>query len=344
MKINNRRYIGNKTKMLPEIKKVLKKYPSTKYNKFFDAFGGTGVVTDMANDLGYDTTINDILYSNYINYQTWFSKEEIREDIMLEYINRFNKIEITNFDNYFSNIYGDKYYSKEVASKINNIREEIEILKPQIRTREYFYLLSSLLYAADKAANTVGHFEHYLKEGRDKRNFELRLLDVKNKPSNILCEEINTYIEKEKIKTDILYLDPPYNARQYINFYHVLENLARWEKPIEFEGKSMKFKRDHLKSEYSRKNAINHFEHLVNNIESKIILLSYNNTYNAKSAASNNKMEEKDILKILEKKGKVEILNIEYKAFQSGKTNLNNHFEKIFICEVYDKSKQKESL
>ncbi|MBU4457771.1 MAG: DNA adenine methylase, partial [Candidatus Omnitrophica bacterium] len=40
-------------------------------------------------------------------------------------------------------------------------------------------------------------------------------------------------------KCDVAYIDPPYNARQYINFYHVLENLAKWEKPVEFEGKSI---------------------------------------------------------------------------------------------------------
>ncbi len=334
MKINNRRYIGSKTKLLAIIEEILEKYPVENNPEFFDAFGGTGVVTNLANELGYKTTINDLLYSNFVSYKAWFSEEKIRVKLMEEYIEKFNKIQVVNYNNYFSNIYGDKYYSKEVASKIFYIREEIESLKIKLKEREYYYLLTSLIYAADKAANTVGHFEHYLTEGHEKKKFKLEKLDLNKYKSNILCVDINKYVEKEKIKSNIVYLDPPYNARQYINFYHVLENLAKWEKPTEFEGKSMKFKRNHLKSEYSKKDAIKYFEHLINNIEANVIILSYNNTYNAKSGASNNKMQEEEILKILNKKGIVKVIDIKYNAFQAGKTDLNNHVEKFFITEV----------
>ncbi len=334
MKINNRRYIGSKTKLLPILEKILEEYPATEYPNFFDAFGGTGVVTNLANELNYCTTINDILYSNYVSYRAWFSEEEIREDLVLQYINEFNAVENVDTNNYFANIYGDKYFSLEIASKIYYIREQIEVIKEKLNEREYFYLLTSLIYASDKAANTVGHFEHYLTHGHEKKKLELKKLELKNIQSQIICEDINKYVDCVELKTDILYLDPPYNARQYVNFYHVLENLARWNKPTEFEGKSMKFKRNHLKSEYSRKNATKYFEHLISKVDAKIIILSYNNTYNAKSGASNNKMEEEEILNILKKKGEIEIIDIEYKAFQSGKTDLKNHIEKFFICKV----------
>lgn len=334
MKINNRRYIGSKTKLLPELEKILYNYPSEKYPIFFDAFGGTGVVTDLANHLGYKTYINDMLFSNFVSYNAWFSSEEIRYEIVNNYIKEFNELTPSDGVTYFSEIYGGKYFTVDIANKINNIRELIEEKKSLFNKREYFYLLTSLLYATDKCANTVGHFEHYLKNGHEKRVFELLPLEVENFESKIICADINSYVAENKVKCDVLYLDPPYNARQYINFYHVLENLARWEKPTEFEGTSMKFKRDHLKSEYSKKDALLHFKDLIEKVDAKIIILSYNNTYNARSGASNNKMQEKDILSVLSTKGEVEVFDVNYKAFQSGKTNLKNHVEKFFITRI----------
>lgn len=334
MKINNRRYIGSKTKLLNNIGEVLEEFPAYKYPVFFDAFGGTGVVTDFANKLGYNTIINDILFSNFISYQTWFSDQKINMTLLEEKINYYNLFTEYPSHSYLGEIYGDKYFTHEVANKINYIREDIESMREELNVREYYYLITSLMYAADKVANTVGHFEHYLTHGHEKRKFKMEILEVDMISSKIFCEDINKLVDNSVVECDVLYLDPPYNARQYINFYHVLENIARWEKPKEFEGKSMKFKRDHLKSEYSRSKAINYFKHLVENVNAKVIILSYNNTYNARSGASNNKMTEEDIMEALSSIGHTKIIDINYKAFQAGKTNLNNHIEKIFICEV----------
>ena len=67
-------------------------------------------------------------------------------------------------ENYFSKIYGDKYYSNGNARAIGYIRDQIEEMRGHLTKREYFVLLTSLLFYADKIANTVGHFEHYLKK------------------------------------------------------------------------------------------------------------------------------------------------------------------------------------
>mgnify|MGYP000926507273 CR=1 FL=1 len=209
----------------------------------------------------------------------------------------------------------------------------IECDKLDLSEREYYVLLTSLIYSADKIANTVGHFEHYLKKEPEDSHFVLEELDLSLNANSILYN-IDANELAKKVSADVVYIDPPYNARQYINFYHVLENLARWKKPKEFEGKSMKFKRDHLKSGYSRAIATELMSDLIKNIDSKIIIVSYNNTYNAKSGASNNKISEENLLKILNEKGKVSILDIPYKYFNSGKTKFDNHIEKIFLCKV----------
>ena len=151
-------------------------------------------------------------------------------------------------------------------------------------------------------------------------------------PSQIYNIDSNTLAKQ--IEADIIYIDPPYNARQYINFYHVLENLARWNKPTQFEGNSMKFKRDELKSGYSRSAAPLLFDDLISSLKCKLIIVSYSNTYSAKSGASINKISEQQLTSILSKRGNVQKKEIAYKAFNSGKTDLENHKEYIFTCEV----------
>ena len=95
-------------------------------------------------------------------------------------------------------------------------------------------------------------------------------------------------------------------------------------------------KRNHLKSDYSKAKAPVVFEDLINNIKGKIIVVSYNNTYDAKSGASNNKISEEQLETILSKKGKLTKIEIDYKFFNAGKTDLKNHKEYLYVCEVYD--------
>lgn len=332
--IKNRRYIGNKSSMLSNIVKCLEEIEYSKDYVVADLFAGTGVVAYEFANMGNPVIVNDLLYSNYVSYKAWFSNENIDIDKLNNILNKYNSLNYEEIEeNYFSNIYANKYFSLNDAKKIGYIREDIELIKGNLNEREYYILLTSLLYAADKIANTVGHFEAYLKKTPTDSNFKLSMLDIKNlKNCLVYSEDANTLAKS--IKADIVYLDPPYNARQYVNFYHVLENLARWNKPTEFEGNSMKFKRDELKSGYSRSKAPLLFKDLIDSLDCKIIIVSYNNTYSAKSTASNNKIQEQEIIDILESKGKVTKKEYSYKFFNTGKTDFKEHKEFIFICEV----------
>jgi len=138
------------------------------------------------------------------------------------------------------------------------------------------------------------------------------------------------------VKCDVLYIDPPYNSRQYSDAYHLLENLAKWGKPQVF-GKAKKMNRSHIKSAYCLNSALTVFEDLIINANCKHILLSYNNTGNSRDDRSNARISDDDILRILQHKGEVEIFEREYKAFTTGKSSDNNNEERIFYCKVKDK-------
>lgn len=336
LKINNRRYIGNKTKLIDRIEQAIDSNINLKNYSIADLFAGTGIVAYTYAKKGHPVIINDTLYSNTVIYRALLSNDYYDEQKLAQLIEQMNHISYTDIEeNYFSRIYGNKYYSINDAKKIGYIRDFIEAQKVNLTNREYFILIASLLYAADKIANTVGHFEYFLKKEPRDTNFQLELFELQNLNDVLIFNEDANELAR-KIKADVIYIDPPYNARQYINFYHVLENLARWNKPEIFEGKSMKFLRNELKSGYSTASAPKLFNDLVQHLNCKLIVVSYNNTYSASSSASNNRIKEQEIFSILSKRGKVRKTEIDYKSFNAGKTDLKNHQEYLFVCNVGD--------
>ncbi|CDE70844.1 adenine-specific DNA methylase [Subdoligranulum sp. CAG:314] len=336
LKINNRRYIGNKTKLIGRIEQAIDSAMNLENFSVADLFAGTGIVAYTYAIKGHPVIVNDTLYSNVVAYRAILSNDFYDKNKLIKLIEQINQIPYKDIEeNYFSRIYGNKYYSINDAKKIGYIREFIEAQKDNLTNREYFILLASLLYAADKIANTVGHFEYFLKKVPSDTDFKLEMFELQNLNNVIIYNEDANELSR-KIKSDVIYIDPPYNARQYINFYHVLENLARWNKPDVFEGNSMKFLRNELKSGYSTASAPKLFSDLIQNLKCKLIVVSYNNTYSASSSASNNRIQEQELLSILSTRGKVEKIEIDYKSFNAGKTDFKNHQEYLFVCKVGD--------
>lgn len=332
LSIGNRRYTGSKRALLNDIHESI--IPYCKDGMVFaDLFAGTGIVSSFMLEKGMDVIVNDILRSNYVAYQVWFGSGKFDIKKIGRLILEFNSIDGNNLkENYFSYVYGDKYFSISDAKKIGYIRDRISNIR--LTERERNILLVSLMYTADKIANTVGHFEHFLSESPTDKGVILRLPKIEAFRGKASIYNIDANKLARNITCDVAYVDPPYNARQYINFYHVLENLVRWSKPTEFEGTSMKFKRNELKSDYSKSKASEVFKDLIDNLRAKLIVVSYNNTYSAKSSASNNKIPESQLLDILSTRGKVIRKEIKHKSFNSGKTNFLDHKENLYVCEV----------
>ena len=159
IKIKNRRYIGNKNAMLPKIMEALENIDIPNDYIVADLFAGTGVVAYEFAQNGHPVIVNDLLYSNYVSYRAWFSNEEIDAIKIKNIIKKFNDIKYEDVElNYFSNIYGDKYFSVNDAKKIGYLRDEIEVIKEELNEREYYILLTSLLYAADKMSYCISNF------------------------------------------------------------------------------------------------------------------------------------------------------------------------------------------
>jgi adenine-specific DNA-methyltransferase len=329
--IESRRYIGSKAKLTKWIlESILKEAKNC--SSFTDLFAGTASVAKSAFDYFENVKVNDILYSNNIIYKAYFGKGEFDKDKLQEVLNTYNKIVPESIkENYFSKNFGNKFFEKDVSKLIGYIRDDIEKRKKEFTDKEYSILLASLIYNIDKLANTVGHFDAYIKKPIRKRELKLRLIEPGEFDGvEIFQEDANSLVTK--IKSDIVYIDPPYNSRQYSRFYHLYETLIKWDKPKLF-GVALKPEPENM-SLYSTVKARDTFENLINNIDSKYIVVSYNNTYNSKSNSSENKIKLEEIEEILNKRGKTKILECSHKFFNSGKTEFNNHKELLFITKI----------
>lgn len=329
--LESRRYIGSKAKLLPWISELIKS--NTKGKSFFDVFAGTGIVTEYLLD-EFDTFyINDFLYSNNLIYCAFFGNEKFDQgkiEKCKEIIDRISYKE--GSENYISRNFANTFFSQRDAYIIGEIRESIELFG-NLNNREKSILISSLLYSVDKIANTVGHYDAYRKIPKINDRFVFELINPINtsdKKINIYREDANNLVAS--IYSDVVFIDPPYNSRQYSRFYHILENIAKWQKP-ELEGVALKPPKENM-SEYSKKSAPEVFEHLISNINAKYIVVTYNNTYNSKSNSSKNKITHEQILNSLNKVGKTKVFEKPFKHFNAGKSNLIEHKEFVFITEL----------
>jgi adenine-specific DNA-methyltransferase len=191
-----------------------------------------------------------------------------------------------------------------------------------------------LIYSADRIANTVGHYDAFIRKEPKDNVFILDMIEPTNtnKDFKIFLDDTNKLVRR--IKADVVYIDPPYNSRQYSRFYHILETLTKWDKP-KLYGTALKPEpKEENTSEYCKTNAPQVFGDLINNLNCKYIVVSYNNTYNSKSHSSKNKITLKQIEMTLKSKGTTKVFRKSYRAFSCGKTEFNNHQELVFITKV----------
>lgn len=343
------KYIGNKTRLLDFIHNSIIDFGIPLHGVFLDIFGGTGSVGRYFKDKGFKIISNDFMTYSYIHQfvnvtlNTMPKFKLISENGIngaLQLLNSLNPKEGYVYENYSpSGKYGRKYFSDENGRKIDSIRDYIEKLKNEnkISEIEYLILVCALINAADFVSNISGTYGAYLKIWRSMALKPLILIEPKlidNNKNNEIHQRDSNQLIKELI-SDVLYIDPPYNERQYASNFHVLESLAVWDK-VELKGKTGQRDYSTKKSLYSlKKEAVNAFEELIEFANTKYIVLSYNNE---------GIISRDEILRILSKKGKLREYKQEYRRFRTESDNESRQYKKcddkvtehLFIVKVGD--------
>ncbi|WP_448222214.1 DNA adenine methylase [Gordonia iterans] len=335
--LRNRRYLGSKRAVLPVIGEVIAALPEPPQTAA-DLFAGTGVVGESLARAGLAVTFNDLLSSNTTVYRAFFGPGELRGDRLAEFVGRINDVDPASLPaDYFSQTFGGTYFSDANSRLIGHYRERIERWHADgaINERERAALIASLLYGMDRAAATVGHYDAF-REGAatDARLvFGLPETEVFKQTHRITRADANNLVRQHR--WDLVYIDPPYNSRQYGDLYHVLDNVTDWKQgPVRFKARKMD--RRHLKSDYCTVQAVAAFSDLIAALDTSTIVMSYNDTGARGNARSAARLTDDDILSAMRRRGRVEVVDVPHREFTTGKSGIGDIVERLFVCHVGD--------
>lgn len=321
-------YIGSKYSLLDFLEEAVNKCEITKIEPVFcDIFSGTGIVAKKFKEEGYKVIANDIEEFSYalINHYVKNSKEiEIKE-----YIQKLNKLAGIKTGFVYNNYCPSgakskatkntkngtehidrKHFTDQNGMIIDEARDLIDqwLKVGEINQEQFNYLLAIILEAADKVANTTSVYGAFLKDFKASSSRKIKFKDLEYEITEtthlVYKEDVNNLIKH--IKGDILYLDPPYNNRQYGANYHVLNTIALNDSP---EIKGVTGMREYVSSNWCKKNKVAiEFEELIKNAKFEYILLSYNNE---------GLMSFNQIKKIMEKYGEYSVISQGHQRYKS---------------------------
>jgi len=125
-----------------------------------------------------------------------------------------------------------QYLTDDNGRKIDGILEFLRTHREDetLSHAEFHVLLASLIDAADRVANISGTYGAFLKKFQSSALRPLTLTPVEvgesDERNKAYQEDGNELVRR--VRGDVLYIDPPYNRRQYGANYHVLEIIARY--------------------------------------------------------------------------------------------------------------------
>lgn len=328
------RFIGSKVNLLKNIDIVISENTTGNESVFCDIFSGTGAVARYFKPR-YEVYSNDVLHFSYVIQKATVENNTKPSFLKLKRIGiedpfKFledTQIQISNYndDNFFiTKNYTPHdnckrmYVSNKNAVRIDFIRKTIEAWKKEnlLTEPEYYYLLAGLIEGVPSVSNITGTYGAYLKhwDKRTYKDLEMARLEVIDNNRNNKCYNKDANKLIKEIDGDILYLDPPYNSRQYAPNYHLLETISKYDYP-EIYGVTGMRPYDDLKSLFCIKGEVSDaFDDLISNAQFTNIVMSY---------STDGLMTSDEIERILKRHGIEEsykMYSIPYRQYMNKKT------------------------
>lgn len=303
------RYIGNKTRLVPFILDVVRRLePSV--GVACDPFAGTASVSRALKRQGWTVHAGDLMAFSYALQVTHVELDRTPRFPVsalgageqggrpgLSYAAILRELEgLPPAHGFISEHYspdglaggrhGRMYFTPENAGLIDAIRERIAEWRAEglLDPARCQLLLATLVEAADRVANTTGVYASFVKSWQPNacRRLELRQLrptSRRNGGGRCTAHRGEAAGRVAAVGTmDLLYLDPPYNERQYPAYYHIPELIASgWDDPPELRGKTGLIPDEDLRSDWCRRDRCEAaLRELLGRADARHILLSYN--------------------------------------------------------------------
>jgi adenine-specific DNA-methyltransferase len=299
------RYIGNKTRLLDFIQGRIERRGIA--GSAVDPFSGTASVGHRLKRLGFRVTASDIMTYGYVFARAYVEARELPESPglgdevlavdggdapsiadVVDYLNGLDPLPDFIHRHYSpegeaGREHGRMYFTAANAARIDHIRNRLEEWRRAGRIDEdtFYLLLAALLEAADAVANTTGVYASFVKSWQPNARRRLRLRVPGIHRGNGCRAERRDALELVSglEPFDLLYLDPPYNNRQYPGYYHIPELIAEgwFNGEPELRGKTGLTPDDAKRSDWSRAGKCEDaFEELIATARWRHVVMSYN--------------------------------------------------------------------
>lgn len=335
-------YIGSKYQLLDWLSENIQ--AATGWSNFAekriaDLFGGTGIVSYFFRGLGARVISNDAeLYSAVICHAFTCSVynttvEAIIEQLNLELDENCHQETVGNVTNYYSPTgeSGRKFFTSDNAQRIDYLRMRIEEYKSEIGEDEYQFLLASLLVSADAVSNVPAVYGCFLKNFKAKATKALVLRPIHTCTTVAVSGSITSNKDVlddaflASFESDAVYLDPPYNERQYSKNYFPLNIIADVPSASHTVAGVTGIPSGCFISPFCKrgKTVEDAFEKLFKELRTHYIFVSYN----SESLIGKDRMCE-----LMSKYGTVSVVERDYKRFKSFEYNEDVEIKEYLFC------------
>lgn len=347
-RVHRLNYIGSKHRLIGWIFDVISaKAGDFAGRRVADLFGGTGIVSYNLRKLGAVVIGNDAeLYSSVIVHAM------VRSVLSADCEGFIRRIganlasgaymgDDTNTVGTITKSYSPHngcprmFFTVDNARRIDYIRRRIEAEfgTDEGRKDDYMFLLASLLVSADAVSNVPAVYGCFLKQFKEKALRalvfepihtvrELGAEGSRSFHSDVLADSL-----LDAVEADIVYLDPPYNERQYSKNYFPLNILAL--PPVQQTTTALRDGVTGIPEECfmspfcKKKEVVGAFERLFSRLKTQWIFLSY---------SSESLISKEAMLGLMGKYGEVSVVETDYKRFKSYEYNADNGVKEYLFC------------
>ena len=252
------RYIGNKTKLLGFLADVLSQV-GVSPGRAHDAFAGTASVARSLKASGWRVESSDVMTYSYVFQRAYVvarhgpdarrvaaGDAHVRRalrattfapaandglTLLAEYLSSWVEPETGFIAQHFSATSGRMYFTDDNARRIDAARHALHRWREAelISDDAYYLMLAAIIEGADRVANTAGIYAAYIKKWQPNALKAFRLDPARpvSPATGSRAHRGDAAVVAKKVgPIDLLYVDPPYNARQYSGYYHIPEIIA----------------------------------------------------------------------------------------------------------------------
>lgn len=271
------KYLGSKRTLVPVLGAIA---GAVEARTAVDLFSGTTRVAQEFKRRGITVTAADIATYSEVLAQCYIATDagEVDHDDLARALAALSAL--PGRRGYFTRTFCEesRYLQPKNGERVDAMRDHLAVHYADSPLLPI--LLTALMLAADRVDSTTGVQMAYLKQWapRAHRDLELRAPELLAGTGKAVRGDALELV-KTLPRTDLAYLDPPYNQHRYFTNYHVWETLVRWDEPDHYgiACKRVDAREDSTKSIFNRKREMpGALRSVIVGTRADVVVVSYN--------------------------------------------------------------------